>query len=327
MSQSATKQNTSNNGAGLWHKFALFFCGIAADYWKDGKDFKFDYVKFIGKKTAPTKVGDSAAAQKIKAKSNSSFAWRASGRPQIIEALWGDGHCLPGGDSLIDTIMAPISLEDDKDVLDLSANMGAIGRRLALRFDAYTTGFEDDEEIAKHGAELSAQVGRANQATVEAYDPNSFVSSRQYSFIVVRELFYRIADKSRLFKEINRSLKPKEPRGQMVFTDYILEDDQRNNPAVAQWLAHEKNAQPIPLEDLIKTFEKNNVDVRIKEDLTKAYINEIFRALSRFTQFLQKYPPDHDTKVLIAREIELWSFRIAAFKNGLKFYRFYGIKN
>ena len=328
MIQSIFKSKVSYCGVVLWRKIVVIVSGIASDYWRDGGVVSSGANESKSGKAVDLVRNDVSSPHRrsdgIEAKT---FTWKASGRPQILESIWGLGHCLPGGDTLIDTILAPITLGDNKDILDLSANTGAVGRRLAARFGAYVTGLEVDEDFARYGAELSAQEGKSSQATVEVYNPANFFASKQYSFIVARELFYKIADKHKFFKEINKSLKPKEPRGQMVFTDYLLESDRVKNPAIAAWLAYESDARPVSLEEMIKTFGKNNVDLRVHEDLTDMYVNEIFKALSKFTQFLQKYPPDRDTKVMITREIELWSLRIAALKAGLKFYRFYAIKN
>ncbi|MDD3288239.1 MAG: class I SAM-dependent methyltransferase [Alphaproteobacteria bacterium] len=253
------------------------------------------------------------------------FLWHAN-RDQVLEAIWGGGHVLPGGNKAIDRLIAPINLQEDKDLLDLSAGMGAVGRRLANRFGAYVTGLEPDEELAKYGMEFSGKEDKATQASVAAYDPERFIASKQYCCIIARGLFYRVANKKRFFREVARSLKPKNPRGQMVFTDYVLENSDRNNPAVVSWMAAEAGADPLSMEGLVGFFSKNGIDIRVREDLTSTHMMEIIRGFDQFTEFLNKYPPDAETKVIISQETDLWASRVSAMRNGLKHYRFYAIK-
>jgi cyclopropane fatty-acyl-phospholipid synthase-like methyltransferase len=246
----------------------------------------------------------------------------------ILEAMWGRGHVLPGGNEMIDLLTLPLGTNKEISALDLSAGMGAIGRRLASTLQTYVTGFEPDAEVAAYGQTRLAEENLTRYATVEPYDPATYEVGKRYDCILARELFYRVHDKAKFFQLIRESLKedPK-PYAQMVFTDYLLEAKESINPAVVSWLAHEPEARPIGLLEMTKLWKKHYFDIRVKEDLTELYIHDIKTALVNFVLFLKEQRQlTPQAKSVIAQEIERWAYREAAFENGLKFYRFYAIR-
>ncbi|MGE0109891.1 MAG: hypothetical protein AB7S81_09085, partial [Bdellovibrionales bacterium] len=114
--------------------------------------------------------------------------------------------------------------------------------------------------------------------------------------------------------------------GQLVFTDYILDDPNRANPAVKAWLAHERGAAPLPYIDMVKEWKGLGFDMRVAEDQTDFYRESILKALAEFSEFLKNNHPSPETKPAIVKEIDLWARRLAAFEGGLRYCRFYGIK-
>jgi len=288
--------------------------GLAQDYWKDG-----------GKEEPPKRLPPRKPVQNQPEPIPDT--WQQD-RPHILEALWGKGHVLPGGDELIDMLTLPLGTNKEISAIDFSAGMGAIGRRLGSKLQTYVTGFETDAEIAAYGQAALTEDNLARYATVETYDPAKYEVDKHYDCILARELFYRVQDKAKFFKLVRESLKenPK-PYGQMVFTDFILEAKASMNPAVVAWLAHETEAKPISLLEMTKLWKKHYFDIRVKEDLTEMYVHEIKTGLFNFVMFLKdqkKLSPE--AKRIVAKEIELWAYREAALENGLKFYRFYAIR-
>lgn len=315
------KFSASSCGSNLGHRAWEVLSGIAADYWKDGEEIPFVKKKkkaFVARKTAASSGGEIAQAEE-------KGLWHA-GYPEIVEAIWGKGHNLPLGDDFIDKLAAPVGLDKSNGVLDLSAGLGAVGRRIASEFGAYVTGLEPDQALAEYGMEISTQANQAKKASVYFYDPDGFVEDKHYDFIIARELFYKIPDKKRFFKEIKNSLKKDGPRGHLTFTDYILEPESRKDPAILAWLKNESPALPLPLKEMKKMWTKNGFDVRVSEDLTDTYKKEILKGLSGFAQFLRTNKPDSETKKLVFSEIETWALRVSAFEHGLKFYRFYAMR-
>ncbi|MDD3288240.1 MAG: class I SAM-dependent methyltransferase [Alphaproteobacteria bacterium] len=325
---SVLKDTTLTKGRKWEHLLLREIVGLAKDYWKDGKD-SVGVPKFaaLRKKTEPAKAkAASVAVQKKQATTFLDPGWNEDA-PHVVEKIWGSGHNLPGRNELVDNLTAPLGLNKEMSVLDLSAGLGGVGRRLADTMDTYVTGLEPDEALAKYGMEISVKFGRAKRASVEFYNPEKFTQDKHFDCVIARELFYRVSNKKRFFKEIKKSIKQQDnPRGQLVFTDYILEAGDKDKPAIKSWLACEKDAQPWSLDEMTKTWTKMGLDVRVNEDLTSMYKREILKSLAAFAEFLKKNPPNSTTKVIVFKEIEKWAMRVAAMESGLKFYRFYAIK-
>ena len=336
MSESATTSVVIKRRSGV----LAFLAGLAADFWKDGPtpEFWLLFVEQIRKtfekltmpktkETAKSFVAQKDSHIKIKKYAAEPGVWSAD-YPQILNELWGKGHHLPGGDAVIDAITTPLGLSSDMNVLDLSAGMGALGRRLTVTLNTYVTGLEEDETLIAQGMEISNDANMAAHAPLTLYDPATFIAEKRYHCILARELFFRVENKPKFLVQVGKSLLPRgKPRGQMVFTDYCLEEADRKKPAIQAWLAEEADAKPVSLSSMVKLLSKLGMDVRVTEDWTPRQLKYVTQALSDFAIFLQGHPPVPETKIMVAQEIKRWGLRVAAMKQGLKFYRFYAIKN
>ncbi len=299
-----------HTGPDAWRRWCAFVVGVAQDYWKDPTPET---------RAAGAKRGAVAPSRPIPAGTR----WHAD-RIALIEKIWGVGQVLPGGEAFLDQMMAPLGLNGSMNVLDLAAGLGGPARSVAETFGAYVAGMEPDAELAKRGMEMSVQLGRSKHASIDAYDLAKFAAAKHYDRIMARELFYRIADKPKFFKAVAAGLKP---QGHLVFTDYILDPEAREQEAVKAWLTREAGASPLSLDETTQTWTKLGFDVRVTEDETVLYRREILKGLARFALFLAKHPPDDATKPLVAEQIELWGGRAVALEHGLKFYRFHAIKS
>jgi SAM-dependent methyltransferase len=145
-----------------------------------------------------------------------------------------------------------------------------------------------------------------------------------FDFVIARELFYRVADKPAFFAALATALKP---GGQIAFTDYIVDSENKQKPAILAWQTHEKGAAPFGLIELAQAWAKVGLELRVSEDETTFYRREIVAGLKRFVTFLAQGPvPDAETKKIILREVELWIYRMAAIEQGMKFYRFCAVR-
>lgn len=296
--------------------------GLAHDYWKDGKAFLRASSALNPKSHAPTQASSQGSDSTNPAFGRVVSLWTAD-RSQILQKMWGNGFSLPGGNVLTDLLMTPVGLTNEKSVLDLTAGLGGLGRKVATDYGTYVTGLEEDRSLVPIGMMMSLAAGRSKQASIEAYVPSSFQTTKSFDCIVARELFYRLADKDAFFDAMVKALKPK---GHVVFTDYLLEPDKASAPEVRDWLATEGGVSPLSLEAMRAVWAKRKFDVRINEDLTSQYKKEILTGLMRFSTFLATKKPDLPTKQMIMKELEAWAHRVAAMEQGAKLYRFHVIK-
>jgi 2-polyprenyl-3-methyl-5-hydroxy-6-metoxy-1,4-benzoquinol methylase len=311
----------------LLFKIRAELIGLAKDFWKDGGQ-----TESLAKKSSFTRFSKgmltkvlSGAAKKKRASSGSfeKGRWKAD-RLAIKEKIWGEGQVLPINDELCDKLIKPFGLNEQMSVLDLSAGLGGLARKMAKDYGSYVTGCEADAEIAAAGMAQSVISGQSKHAEITTYDPETYTPSRHYDCIVLRDLFFRIANKKRFLEAALAGLKTE---GQIAITDYVLDKDGKSQDAVKNWLSSEKGTSPVSFDDMANVLAFMRLDVRVNEDLTDMYRHEILRRLGIFAAFLAQHPPDKETKPHVFKELELWAQRAAAMQHGLKFYRFYAIKH
>jgi SAM-dependent methyltransferase len=299
--------------------------GLAADFWKDGPENPLvrresANVKKTKNKSSQLKPTSSTASRP---QSNNNKMWSAA-PAEISERMWGDGFVTPGGAYISDLMTKPLGLTKDMSVLDLSAGLGGRIRRIANEYGCYVTGYEPDPEVAKRGMEISQRLGQAKHAGIEAYDPEKIEIRRMYDCVIARETFYRIQDKPTAMKLIAASLKA---RGHLVFTDYLVNPEDDEKPAIIAWKASEILARPLGLQNMVAAWQKVGIKMRVQEDMSDFYKKEVAKGLQRLAIFLGSgVSPDPATKLALERRIRLWAHRVSAMEQGMKFYRFYGNK-
>ncbi|MFA6280370.1 MAG: methyltransferase domain-containing protein [Bdellovibrionales bacterium] len=319
--------------------------GLARDYWKDPKPrgkaqgglFSFLDKKglFSRKASTPAKPVSRTAdiADFVVPPAQDGMAgaetteeirdWMAD-RIQVMEVMWGAGSSFPGGAAYIDALASPLGLNDEASVLDLGAGLGDMARKLAEDYKCYVTGLEANQTLAQRGMIMSIAAAKSKKAPVTFYDPAEYSATRKYDCIIAREVFCRVVGKEKFFKAVDASLK--NGGGQIVFTDFVLNPSMREKPAIVKWLEREKAMAPLTQLELIKTWKGMGYDLRIAEDQTALYKNNILAGLVDLVPYMRTNVPDVDTKRTVVREVDFWSRRLAALGHGLKYYRFYGIK-
>ena len=311
-----------------------FVVGLAEDFWKDGDENPFGFL-FSQRNGAGTQrrgkmagAGAKESGQDVMhvrhTKANTTkMVWHAEAG-EISEKMFGSGFVTPGGAFITEKLIRPIGLTKDMNVLDLSAGLGGRIRRIVDETGSYVTGLEPDAGVAKRGMELSVRAGKAKHASVEHYAADTLALSRMYDCVIARETFYRVANQPAFFTTIATHLKS---RGHLAFTDYTVDPDHRDHPALTGWRQAEPLATPLGLAEMLAAWAEHGINLRIHEDLTDYYKKEVLKGLQNLGLFLSKnVEPDAETKQSIQKRLNIWAHRLAAMEHGLKFYRFYGTK-
>lgn len=328
-------------------KWALV--GLARDFWKDGPEnpieaiflnsslrgFQASVLKFFratlkdmkGTKTVSLQTSASTPSSTSKKSSTKPGTWHAAAG-EIDEKMWGAMHVLPGGDAVLDMLLKPIGLDKQTEVLDLSAGLGGLLHKAASEFGAYVTGLEPNPALAIRANEILVRSGRSKSEAIAYYTPDNFVAAKTvtkvYDCVIAREIFYRVKDKHKFFTALAVCTKP---QAQVTFTDYVVNPEDRSKPAIAAWLAFEENAAPLGLVEMAEAWAQANFKLRVHSDQTHFYRREVLLGLQRFATFLASgIRPDEETRQDILRRMELWTYRLAAIEQGMKFFRFYGTK-
>jgi len=307
-----------------------YVMGLAQDFWKDGTENPFSSLSFSRLGKAPLAVlrkpkagGKTAAAFSavLQQAKKSKSLWSAL-PGEISEKMWGEGSVTPGDKVITEALFQPLGLNKDMAVLDLSSGLGDRMRHMVDALGVYITGLEPDAAIAARGMEMSVRLGKKKHAEITAYDPETFEVAKKYDCILARETFYRVANKNKFFKALAECSKS---GAQIAFTDYIVNPEDRDKPAILAWQKFEAGAKPLSLVETAEAWAKVGYTIRVHEDLTDFYKKEIKIGMQKLTAFLAKgLPPDDATKKQIMKRVETWARRMAAMDQGMKFYRFYG---
>lgn len=249
--------------------------------------------------------------------------WSA-GRIKVAETLWGQDFLSPGGADHTMYLVKPFGITSAMSVLDLAAGLGGAVRTIAEQYKAWTTGLEPSPMLAELAQARSVAKKLEKQAPVQSYDQDNLNLTRRYDCIFAKENFFTVENKDKLFDAIAASLKE---NGQLIFTDYCLEDASLEDPTLVRWMANE----PVPphlwnVQQIIRALKKRKLDVRTNENITDLQRRLILQALGRFLEHLETHAMDIETKLAVLDEVELWARRMAAFDAGLKVYRFYSMK-
>lgn len=257
-------------------------------------------------------------------KKGGSRYWSAT-RIQIVERLWGRGFKTPGAEDHIPMLIKPLGLREELSVADLGAGLGGGTRMMAKTSKCWVTGLEPDPVLAKAAMERSIQEELDKQAPVHTFDFESPTFDRRYDVFFSKEFFFNIEHKPDLFEAIRKAMKP---GGQILFTDYVLTDRAKNNPAVDAWLEGEApTAYPFSPTKYVKMMEAMKYDVRITEDLSDVHRSMIVAAWDNLADWVKpKGQAQEDTQMAIIQEGELWQRRVKAIESGgLAVYRFFAL--
>ncbi|ACI99544.1 SAM-dependent methyltransferase [Rhodospirillum centenum] len=270
--------------------------------------------------------GGSAAAAGGAGRSRNRYGkplWTAT-RVQVAEKIWGEGFSTPGGLEHISTLIKPLGLNPAMSVLDIGAGLGGSTRTMAQQCGAWVTGLEHDPVLAEKAKQLSQKAGLAKQAPVEFFDPENFVWTKRVDAIFSKETFFTIQNKDALIDTMELALKP---RGQFLFTDYVQDRVTPRGRDYEAWMKHEPvEPHPWTVDQYVGAMQQRNLDIRITEDISDMHRGLVLTAIQDLVRHLETVSMDHDTKLAVVDEVEMWARRLAALAGGLRCYRFYAMK-
>lgn len=250
--------------------------------------------------------------------------WSAT-RIEIVEMVWGTGFHLPGGDDKIPVMIKPLGLNESMSVLELGAGLGGITRHMAKATGAWISGLESDKLLTVEGMKRSKAAGMERRAPIHHYDPEHPAFTKRFDAIVAKEHFFTVKEKEGLLVAMQTAMKP---RGQILFTDYVVANDDKPSPALSGWIDKE------PVRPSLWSFQRYQkiladlgYDVRICEDLSATTCALIQQSWAGMKDKIPKEKrADPETQEVLIREAEHWMRRVAALQTGeLRLYRYHAI--
>ncbi len=272
----------------------------------------------------PAEVARLAAARKV-AEVPAAPLSRQVDRLAISQLLWGTGFLEPGGPEHIMTLVKPFGLNLEKSMLDLSAGLGGPMRLVSHEFDVYITGLERVPEIAERGMTMSVDLGVAKKALIRNYDPEKLeLRAGAFDCALAQQLLYGVQDKEGFLRHLNQSLKP---RGHFAFTDYVLLEGAEAPEVMAAWKSSERVVpKPWTKAQYQKGLAATGFDLRVTEDLTEVYRNQISEGWNSLIQRVDLRRMPKPEMLALMDEAELWIRRLNALNAGvLGMMRFYAL--
>ena len=240
--------------------------------------------------------------------------WETS-RLKLVQEIWGEGFSSPGGTEHILNMIKFFGLNPAMSVLDLGAGLGGATRTMSERFGVWVTGLEADPDLAEAAMALSTKAGMAKKAPISHFDPETFTHKpKSIDCAFSKEFLFTVKDKPAFLRTVENLLKP---RGQFLFTDYVLNTTGNDSIALQKWREFEPNTpHPWTVQDYKQALTELHLDVRVIEDNTKDFHKMVTQAWADYIRRLEGRAVAPDEAPALVDEVELWTRRIQAIESG-----------
>ncbi len=278
----------------------------AEDRWRDdGPELR------AKKPEAPSRA--QGRAQERDQGESSAVRWNGP-RIALAQEIWGKGFVSPGGKDAVLALVGRLGLKRKMHLLELGAGLGGAARLVARRYGVWVTGLEVDDGLVEAGANLSATAWFAKKASLRAArrgGPHTPPGS--YDCVFSKEFLFTVRDKVPLLRLLASLLKE---NGELLITDYVLAAPGQRSPAVAAWVAAERDGtRPWAVTDYVKALNALGLHLRV-EDMTEQTRKAIIRGWARYLRRLDRAGLDRRTAEIVVEEAELWTRRARLLKAG-----------
>jgi cyclopropane fatty-acyl-phospholipid synthase-like methyltransferase len=253
------------------------------------------------------------------------LAWETE-RLRVVQELWGEGFADPGGAEHILNMAKFFGLDPSMSVLDLGAGLGGASRAMSEKFGVWVSGLEANEELAEAGMAMSVMAGMGKKAAISHFDPDTFeYKAKSIDCVFSKEFFFKIADKPAFLHTLESVMKP---RGQLLFTDYVVASSAEKTVAYEKWLEFEPDPPHIwSIQDYREALATLHLDIRVAEDITDQFHATVTQSWARYIKELQSRGVAPETTEVLVQEVELWARRVQAIEAGnLQVYRIHALK-
>ena len=223
-------------------------------------------------------------------------------------------------------MVKPMTLISAKSMLDIGCGLGGTTRTIAKTFGTWVIGMEASPFLARQGMQYSEMGGLAKKAPIQHFVPEILdLPPKKYDAICIRNIFAGLADKQPLLNTAARALRP---GGCLLISDFAISQLDANSPAFRSWADGEETPQRLcTLEDFRTRCTGLGLDLRVVEDMTPEFRELVVKGWANLAEVMQGKSLDPEEAKGLARELQLWQRRLAAFASGeLRVIRIFGIK-
>ena len=281
-----------------------------------------------GPNAGPAQTGDEASAEQENPEDEievSDGIW-STRRIEVAELVWGKGFTSFGGRDHGVKAVQSYNITSAMTLLVLGAGLGGPTRAIAAKFDAWVTGLEHSQLLAKQGMQQSVDAGMSKKAPINHADfENLDFKENSFNCVYAKEALFTVTNKQGLLEGVHKALKYDGP---LLITDYMTGEDAENSAELAAWMESEPiQPQLWTREQTEETLRQLMFDDRVIEDVTDIHRKEIHKAWAKFAHGQADSGIPSKLRPIVDAEAERWTRLVAALDSGaLRLVRICGLK-
>ena len=232
-------------------------------------------------------------------------------RIAIVQQVWGEGYCSPGGEEFVLKAVKPLGLNPALSLLDFGCGLGGAARSIVDKFGVCIAGFEVNATLTKIGRQMAKAANQDKRTKIHQYFPNKFeVKSKSYDCIISKEALFTIEDKDKLLAKFVDGIKD---RGHLLIIDYMIDETKPKSKSLEAWIEGEPD-QPFlwSIEQYTECLEKLGFEVHDLHDVTTALREDIVLAWANFLSAAKQKGFDDEESAALVDEVEIWTRRVQA---------------
>lgn len=247
-------------------------------------------------------------------------------RQRSVVTLFGEGmtRCVP--DDVKSKLTKPLGINKKLSVAELGSGLGGFSRWVSHEYNAYVTGYEQDQILQDAAVEMTKMAGLNRKVNFFHADFDEFrPKERSADVVYASEALFPVKNKAGCFRAIHDMLKPS---GQFMMSDYMLEGIAPDAEELKGWLDAEPQRPYLhDVQEMRKFLTGAGFEVSIAENITTEYKANVLRAFSDYAKRTSNGEKSGHLHEWILKEGELWMRRIKVMEAGhLKVFRIYARK-
>ncbi|MGH7211588.1 MAG: hypothetical protein ACREF1_09025, partial [Acetobacteraceae bacterium] len=234
-------------------------------------------------------------------------------RLAITDALWGDGHAIPGGEEEVLRLARPLGLSGACSVLLLGCGPGGAARCIAERLGTWVGGFECDPALVAAATRHCIGAGLGKRARIERWNPAKprFGTCYYHHALALEPL--RLGNAGDIMPALADALRP---GSNLVITEVVDVGAADGGASIADWLRVERRTMPPAASVVTGTLERLGFDIRVIEDITQRHVRLAALGWRGLVQGIGAARPTPARAAHLVAEIELWLLRARLMQAG-----------
>ncbi len=234
-------------------------------------------------------------------------------RLAITDALWGDGHGIPGGEEEVLRLARPLGLSGACSVLLIGCGAGGAARCLAERLGTWVGGFECDAALVAAATRHCTGAGLGKRARIERWNPaKPRFAARYYHHALALEPL-RLGNAGEVIPALADALRP---GSNLVITEVVDVGDAVAATSIGDWLRVERRVMPPPASVVTGALERLGFDIRVIEDISQRHVRLAALGWRGLVQGIGAARPTPARAAHLVAEVELWLLRARLMQAG-----------